>query len=247
MCRQWSEILCRLQVECQQEPGQQGELTLTLQQQTVTSDTEVRLKLRESSCTQTDYEYIKFHVYILLLKREQHSKELPNKNDAFNSFPFCVVGDEFNCCSVCWHDNILLQNTPSCVLDGTWLDTTCRRFRFIRASVLLIVCLSVCVSSLRVTAFVSTCQNSSIGGWWITWREPPSFSPPLLPLSTCSPQWPSLSLRPPSPSLTAIWWIPPSPRCLSASSPWWRIKPYVLDSTNIVTEKKDQTFCSSFN
>lgn len=147
MCRQWSEILCRLQVECQQEPGQQGELTLTLQQQTVTSDTEVRLKLRERSCTQTDYEYIKLHVYILLLKREQHSKELPNKNDAFNSFPFCVVGDEFNCCSVCWHDNILLQNTPSCVLDGTWLDTTCRRFRFIRASVLLIVCLCVCLPS----------------------------------------------------------------------------------------------------
>ena len=101
---------------------------------------------------------------------------------------------------------------------------------------------SVRLSSLRVTAFVSTCQNSSIGGWWITWREPPSFSPPLLPLSTCSPQWHSRSHRPLSPSLTAIWWIPPSPRCLSASSPWWRIKPYVLDSTNIVTEKKIRPF-----
>lgn len=33
---------CPLQVECQQEPGQQGQLTLTLQQQTVASDTEVR-------------------------------------------------------------------------------------------------------------------------------------------------------------------------------------------------------------
>lgn len=33
-----------LQVECQQEPGQQGQLTLTLQQQTVASDTEVRLR-----------------------------------------------------------------------------------------------------------------------------------------------------------------------------------------------------------
>lgn len=29
-----------------------------------------------------------------------------------------------------WHDNIILQNTPSCVLDGTWLDTTCSRVNY---------------------------------------------------------------------------------------------------------------------
>lgn len=43
------ETSCRLQVECRQEPGQRGQLTLTLQQQTVASDTEVRLE--EWSCT----------------------------------------------------------------------------------------------------------------------------------------------------------------------------------------------------
>lgn len=34
-----------LQVECQQEPGQEAELSLTLQQQTISSDIEVRLTL----------------------------------------------------------------------------------------------------------------------------------------------------------------------------------------------------------
>lgn len=34
-------ISCPLQVECQQEPGDERQLSLTLQQQTVASDTEV--------------------------------------------------------------------------------------------------------------------------------------------------------------------------------------------------------------
>lgn len=36
-------ILCPEQVECRQEPGDPGQLILSLQQQTVTSDTEVSL------------------------------------------------------------------------------------------------------------------------------------------------------------------------------------------------------------
>lgn len=39
-------ISCPLQVECQQEAGDERQLSLTLQHQTVASDTEVRVQQR---------------------------------------------------------------------------------------------------------------------------------------------------------------------------------------------------------
>lgn len=99
-----------------------------------------------------------------------------------------------------------------------------------RCSSSVTVC--VCVLSLRATVFVSVCPSSSIGGWWITWCVPLSFFPPLQLPSSCSPQWRSQSPRPRSPSVIATWWTPLLQKCLSASSPWWRTKPYALDSTD---------------